>query len=194
MPFSLSTSAVSSSAVLPLGWVTSVLPLRSANDLMFAFDSATTWKYCGYRLATWHTLVTFFGYGGRPSSPSTVVLELASPICALPSSTPRTLAMPAPGVCVICRPGTAVSHMPFIAPPSGIQEPPCGPVMKVTCCAVAGTAKQAARASVDSLKWFICDPPPKGLDNSSPQNASDKVSRALRGAPGLMLLSPSTVG
>ena len=43
--------------------------------------------------------------------PSTVVDELAKPICALPSSMPRTLAMPAPGVCWICRPGTAFSHM-----------------------------------------------------------------------------------
>src|SRR4029453_4407609 len=63
MPFSLSTSAVSSSAVLPLGWVTSVLPLRSANDLMFALVNATTWKYCGSRCAPWHTLGTFFARG-----------------------------------------------------------------------------------------------------------------------------------
>src|SRR5688572_14857942 len=87
--------------------------------------------------------------------PSTVVLELARPMCALPSSTPRTLAMPAPGVCVICRPGTLFSHMPFSAPPSGIHEPPCGPVMKVTCWAAAGAASRATAAAITVFCSFI---------------------------------------
>src|SRR5688572_1027259 len=147
--------SVSISAVLPFGCVTSAVPFRSAYELIFASDRATTWKYCGYRFASWQTLVTFFGYGGRPSMPSTVVLELARPICALPSSTPRMLAMPAPGCWVICRPGTAFSHMPLRAPPSGIQEPPCGPVMNVTCCAAAGAAASASAAPITIVFRFI---------------------------------------
>ena len=47
MPLIFSTWLVSSSAVLPFGWVTSVLPLRSANDATLASASATTWKYWG---------------------------------------------------------------------------------------------------------------------------------------------------
>ena len=47
MPLILSTSPVRISAVLPFGCVTSVLPLKSANERTFAFDKATTWKYCG---------------------------------------------------------------------------------------------------------------------------------------------------
>jgi hypothetical protein len=83
--------------------------------------------------------------------PSTVVDEFAKPICALPSSTPRTFAMPAPGVCWICRPGTACSHMFFSAPPRGIHDPPCGPVMKVTCCAATGRVA-SAHASAPNLR------------------------------------------
>ena len=79
--------------------------------------------------------------------PSTVVDEFAKPICALPSSTPRTLAMPAPGCCWICNPGIAASHKFFSAPPSGIHDPPCGPVIMVTCWAVAGTASAAAKTT-----------------------------------------------
>src|SRR5688572_10413941 len=75
--------------------------------------------------------------------PSTVVLEFAKPICALPSSTPRTLAMPAPGCAVTCNPGMVFSHIPLSAPPSGIHDPPCGPVMNVTCCAATGAAASA---------------------------------------------------
>jgi hypothetical protein len=80
-----------------------------------------------------------------------VVFELPKPMCALPSSTPRTLAMPAPGVCVMFRPGTDFSHMPFSAPPRGIHEPPCGPVMNVTCCAAAGAAAIAIAAAIKVL-------------------------------------------
>src|SRR6185436_6370540 len=63
--------------------------------------------------------------------------------------------MPAPGVWVICRPGTAFSHMPFSAPPSGIHDPPCGPVMKVTCCAATGAAKAANAAAISVFCNFI---------------------------------------
>src|SRR5687767_1061763 len=87
--------------------------------------------------------------------PSTVVLEFAKPICALPSSMPRMLAMPAPGCWVICKPGTAFSHMPLRAPPRGIHVPPCGPVMNVTCCAAAGAATSASAAAITVLFRFI---------------------------------------
>src|SRR5688500_6382260 len=86
--------------------------------------------------------------------PSTVVDELAKPICALPSSTPRTLAMPAPGVAWICKPGTACSHMFLSAPPSGTHEPPCGPVIIVTCWAAAGSARATLAARMASLETF----------------------------------------
>src|SRR5436309_284677 len=56
---------------------------------------------------------------------------------------PRTLAMPAPGCCWICKPGIAASHKLFSAPPSGIHEPPCGPVIMVTSWPAAGTASTA---------------------------------------------------
>src|SRR5688572_8673237 len=79
--------------------------------------------------------------------PSTVVIVLPKPMCALSSSTPRTLAMPAPGCAVIWRPGIAFSHMPFSAPPSGTHTPPCGPVMKMSCCAEAGAAKAAVASA-----------------------------------------------
>src|SRR5918993_767133 len=86
MPLILSTSEVRSSPVLPFDCVTSDLPLRSANERTLASFSATTWKCCGYRFASWQTLVVFFGNGARPSTPSTVDAELPKPTCALPSS------------------------------------------------------------------------------------------------------------
>ena len=42
--------------------------------------SATIWKYCGYRFATWHTFVTFCGYGGAPLMPSTDEMLLPNPM------------------------------------------------------------------------------------------------------------------
>src|SRR5919109_2351694 len=114
--------------------------------------------------------------------PSTVVFELASPMCALPSSTPRTLAIPAPGVCVICSPGTLFSHMPLSAPPSGIHDPPCGPVMKVTCCAAAGADSAAMAAAIrvfcsviaSSSKGTILDHPREhGLAGEVPAQVLD---------------------
>src|SRR5258708_16766837 len=76
---------------------------------------------------------------------------------------PRTLAMPAPGCCWICRPGIAASHRLFSAPPSGIHEPPCGPVIIVTSCAVAGTASVAAKAATPRkpLRSTLSAPPEK---------------------------------
>src|SRR5512134_3660867 len=72
---------------------------------------------------------------------------------------PRTLEIPAPGVCVIFRPGTFVSHMPFSAPPSGIHEPPCGPVMNVTSWAAAGAAKVALTARASRVILYFMSPP-----------------------------------
>src|SRR5438093_12389196 len=100
--------------------------------------------------------------------PSTVVEEFANPICALPSSMPRTLAMPAPGCCWICKPGTAASHMFLSAPPNGIQDPPCGPVIIVTCWAATGTANDAATAIATTLARRMTDivPPVAGTDGA----------------------------
>src|SRR5688500_19868043 len=107
--------SVRSSPVLPLGWVTTDLPLRSAYVFTLASASATTWKYCGYRLASWHTLVTFFGYGGRAAVPSPLGVELARPMGGLPSSTPRPFAMPAAGGWGRLRAGTDLSPNPLRA-------------------------------------------------------------------------------
>src|SRR5688572_16813041 len=63
--------------------------------------------------------------------------------------------MPAPGTCVMLKPEMLFSHMPFSAPPSGIHEPPCGPVMKVTCCAAAGAASIASAAATTVFRYFI---------------------------------------
>ena len=82
-----------------------------------------------------------------PCTPSTVEIELPKPMSALPSSTPRTLAMPAPGSTCTLRPGTAFSHMSLSWPPSGIHEPPCGPVIIFRSAAEAGAASASARPS-----------------------------------------------
>src|SRR5690606_1505458 len=66
---------------------------------------------------------------------------------------------PAPGVWVMLSPGIAFSHIPFSAPPRGIHEPPCGPVMNVTCCAAAGAAKSALTASASRGFWTFIFPP-----------------------------------
>jgi hypothetical protein len=97
------------------------------------------------------TLVAFLGKGARPAIASTVVMVLPKPMCALSSSTPRTLAMPAPGLAVICRPGIAFSHMPLSAPPRGTHTPPCGPVMNVSCWAEAAVLKKAAVAAARTI-------------------------------------------
>jgi len=76
---------------------------------------------------------------------------------------PRTLAMPAPGCCWICRPGTAASHMFFRAPPNGIHDPPCGPVIIVTCWASAGMANAAATTSATTLATRMADMSPPAL-------------------------------
>jgi hypothetical protein len=39
------------------------------------------------------------------------------------------LEIPAPGATWTDDPGTAFSTIDWIAPPSGYQDPPCGPVM-----------------------------------------------------------------
>jgi hypothetical protein len=90
---------------------------------------------------------------------STVVMLLPKPISALPSSIARTLAMPAPGMACTDTPGSARSQASFMAPPSGIHDPPCGPVMKRYFSAVTGTlaitpiARTAANAAI--AFWVI---------------------------------------
>jgi hypothetical protein len=93
-------------------------------ELIPAFAGKTTWKYCGYSEATLQTFLCGLLNGGLPSIPSTVEIEFPKPTSVLPSSIPRTLAMPAPGIEVTLRPGTAFSHMSLSCPPSGIQTPP----------------------------------------------------------------------
>src|SRR3990167_338699 len=116
------------SAVLPLGCTARPLPLRSPSDLMPESAVATTWKYCGYNVATLHTLTVFCSNGARPARPSTVEMELPKPRSALPWCTALTLAMPAPGSTCTLTP--ALSAMLAMAPPSGYHDPPCGPVIR----------------------------------------------------------------
>jgi hypothetical protein len=73
---------------------------------------------------------------------SAVEFALPKPRSALPASIALTFAMPAPGCTVMVTP-TSFCASSAMAPPSGIQEPPWGPVMKVTCCAAAGKARVA---------------------------------------------------
>src|SRR3972149_11183090 len=76
---------------------------------------------------------------------SAVEIELASPISALPPSRPRTLAMPAPGNPCTLGPGMAFSNRSLNWPPSGIHDPPCGPVIILKSAAAAGAATVRAR-------------------------------------------------
>ena len=72
------------------------------------------------------------------------------------------------------RPGIAFSHMSLSCPPSGIQTPPCGPVMSRMSAAVAGpgarpaAAVTAAAAMSDVVKLRIRFPPVPGFGVSSP--------------------------
>jgi hypothetical protein len=90
--------------------------------------------------------------GLSPLTPSTDETALPKPISALPVCTPTTLEMPAPGSTCTLVPGTFFSMMPWIAPPSGYHDPPCGPVMSLICCAAGGTANAAASADGKDLR------------------------------------------
>src|SRR3546814_8688822 len=59
---------------------------------------------------------------------STVETELAKPRSALPDSIALTLAIPAPGRICMVVPDMFCSTTFLIAPPSGYQDPPWGPV------------------------------------------------------------------
>ena len=45
----------------------------------------------------------------------------------------------------------AFSQRPFRAPPSGIQAPPCGPVMKVSCWALTAPEPRPATSAARAL-------------------------------------------
>jgi hypothetical protein len=76
-----------------------------------------------------HTLSCGLLKGGLPVMASTVEIELPNPMSALSSSMARTLAIPAPGKAWILVPGMAFSQRSLSWPPSGIHEPPWGPVI-----------------------------------------------------------------
>src|SRR3972149_9359454 len=79
--------------------------------------------------------------GSNPLTPSTDDTALPKPRSALPVCTPTTFEIPAPGSTCMLEPGIAFSMMFWIAPPSGYQEPPCGPGIVFICCAAAGNAR-----------------------------------------------------
>src|SRR5690606_8721133 len=86
--------------------------------------------------------------GFLPLIASTVDTELAKPIWALPDSTAFTLAMPAPGSTCTVSPFTFFSTMFLMAPPSGYQDPPWGPVIRRMS---AAEATETAPATVNAL-------------------------------------------
>ena len=129
-------------------------------------------------------LVVAFLNAPLPCTPSTVEIELPKPMSALPSSTPRTLAMPAPGSTWMARPGTAFSHISLSWPPSGIHEPPCGPVIIFRLAAAAGAAMASARPRpkpnvlIDSFMAF----PSPGPLGSAGQSFLLPVAKGTRAA------------
>ncbi len=155
MPFTSRNWRVICSPVLPRCWVVMLLPLRSAALSMPALASTMKWKYCGYSVATLQTLSCGLLNGGLPDMASTVEIELPKPTSALASSTPRTLAMPAPGSTCTANPGTAFSHMSLSCPPRGIHDPPCGPVMSLRSTACAGPASASARPKLRVVAFIF---------------------------------------
>jgi hypothetical protein len=76
---------VIASPVLPRCCVVTPLPFRSLGEFTPASASTTTWKYCGYSVATLQTLSCGLLNGALPLIASTVEIELPKPTSALPS-------------------------------------------------------------------------------------------------------------
>ena len=180
------------SAVLPRGCVVIGLPLRSLIELMGASAGTSTWKYCGYSVATLQTFLCGLLKGAAPVSASTVEIELPKPTSVLPSSMPRTLAMPAPGMDCTERPGTAFSHMSLSWPPSGTHTPPCGPVISRIVSASApppttapANAASRARANIHRVMGLMAFLRCRPARMRRPRLVGTSVAGAARFATGL---------
>ena len=143
MPFTSRNWRVISSPVLPRCWVVIALALQVL-DLVDAgvgqHDELEVLRIERRDVADVVVRLVERRLAGRCAS--TVEIELPKPMSALPSSMPRTLAMPAPGSDCTVGPGIAFSQMSLSWPPSGIQKPPCGPVIILS---VGGRGRRGER-------------------------------------------------
>ena len=144
-----------SSPVLPRCWVVTPLPLRSLTELMPASARTTIWIVLRIERRDVADIACSSGTAHCPRARRRSRSNCRSrhrPCLRRRRAhwRCRRPAAPAP-----TRPGTAFSHMSLSWPPSGIQTPPCGPVINLSSAACAVAVAKPATIIDASNRIFI---------------------------------------